>query len=281
MKKIFCLLLVMVSSLAIAQKSITLKVAYIPDHQYNMDTKNLIKMVMDVQADDATKEQMKASGMALPMVIDMTQDMAVLMKTGKFNNKKEVPVTIEYTKFEIKQSMAGQEMPAQGNPLNGMKLTGWGESNGKLRLETVEGETVTEEVRKMMISTTDQLGTQVMFPDKPLKVGDEFTQEIPFNMPIQGGTELKMVIKTIYKLTSFDNNNAFFDTDITMTMDMTVEKGTMTAEGKGKGKMTFDIKKSYLSKYDSNIDMDMKMKMGPMDMDIKSSAESKMTVSHL
>ena len=281
MKNIIAVLLVLVVTATFAQKTIKLKVVYVPNHQYNFESKNASAITMDALADDATKEQLKASGMSLPMKMNIDQDILALMKTGQFNEKKEIPILIEYSKYDVKQMMGDKEMPSPGNVLKGMKASGWADSNGKLRIENVEGEAVTDEIKKMMIGMMDQMGTQIAFPDKSMKVGDEFTQEVPFSMPIQGGIELKMIVKTVYKLISFNSENALFDTIITMTMDLSMDKGSMTAEGAGKGQMTFDIKKSFISTYDSNVDMIMKMKMGPMDMDIKSKTESTMKVTHL
>ena len=281
MKNIIAVLLVLVVTATFAQKTIKLKVVYVPNHQYNFESKNASAITMDALADDATKEQLKASGMSLPMKMNIDQDILALMKTGQFNEKKEIPILIEYSKYDLKQMMGDKEMPSPGNVLKGMKASGWADSNGKLRIENVEGEAVTDEIKKMMIGMMDQMGTQIAFPDKSMKVGDEFTQEVPFSMPIQGGIELKMIVKTVYKLISFNSENALFDTIITMTMDLSMDKGSMTAEGAGKGQMTFDIKKSFISTYDSNVDMIMKMKMGPMDMDIKSKTESTMKVTHL
>lgn len=280
MKNIVIAFLVILTTSTFAQNSIKLQIAYIPDHQYNMETKIVSTMVMDAQVDEATKEQLKSSGMAFPLKMDVNQSMQALMKTGPLNDQKEVPITWEYTKFDTKQMMGDKEMPSKGNVLAGMKVTGWGDSNGKLRLENVEGASVTPEIKKTMMSMMDQMGLQIRFPSQAMKPGDEFTQEVPFNMPIQGGTELKMVIKTVYTLRSFTKESAFFDTTTAMTMDISVDKGSITAEGSGKGKMTFDIQKNFMSSYNSNLDMTMKMKMGQMDMDVKSTTETEMTVTH-
>lgn len=281
MKNILALLMVMLSFVCLAQQTIKLQIAYLPERQYTLETKNVSKMMMDAQVDDATKEQLKASGMTFPMVMDMNQDMTALVKTGVLNNKKEVPVTMEYTQYNMVQKMGDNEIPSRENPLKGMKATGWGDSKGKLRIETVEGEGVTEETRNVMIKMVDQIGTHIAFPEKPLKSGDEFTHEVPLSIPTQDGTEMKMIVKTVYKLVSFTSDRAFFDTVIVMSLDMSVEKGTMNAEGSGKGTMVFDVKKNFVSSSSTNIDMTMKIKMGTLDMDIKSSTKSDLKVTYL
>jgi len=280
MRNLITVAFVLIAATTFAQKKIKLQVAYQPDHSYSLENKNIMTMLMDAQVDDATKEQLKSQGMVFPIKMDMDQDIVVSVKTGQFNDKKEVPIVLEYSKYETKQKMGEKELPSESNTLTGMKISGWADSKGKFRFEDVQGEGVTPEVKKLMITMVDQMGAQIAFPDKPLKVGDEFTQEIPFDMPVQGGVALKMIIKTVYKLTSFDADNAFFDTVITMTMDLSVEKGSMTAEGSGKGKMVFDIKKSFMSTNDSTMDMLMKMNMGVMSMDIKATTQSKMVVKH-
>ncbi|HPH45601.1 MAG TPA: hypothetical protein PKU83_01250, partial [Chryseolinea sp.] len=194
MRNLLVLLLLVLTTTAFAQKTIKLKVAYIPNHQYNMESKSITHIIMDAQVDEATKEQLKNQGMELPLKMDMNQDMLTEVKTQQLNSNKEMPLTIEYTKFEMKQTMGDKELPSQGNALKGMKATGVADSNGKIRIENVEGEAVNDAIKKMMISMSDQLGVQIAFPEKPMKVGDEFTQEVPMNMPIQGGVELKMIV---------------------------------------------------------------------------------------
>ncbi|MFZ2907331.1 MAG: hypothetical protein WAZ98_14100 [Cyclobacteriaceae bacterium] len=282
MKKVFTLILSIASVVAFAQHAIKLQVRYIPDHSYTIETKTVTNMVMDAQADEATKEQLKASGVTLPMVMDMSQDMTAVMKTGKLNEQKEVPVTLEYTQINSTSKMGDMVLPSQPNPVKGMKGIGRGTEQGNLKIDQVEGEGVNEATKKVISGMADQIGTFIAFPEKPLKVGDEFTHEVPFSMPIQGGSELKMVIKTVYKLKSFDNDFANFDTVISMGVDMSVEKAaTINASGAGTGIMVFDIKKNFLASTTSNIDMTMKMKMGPMDMDIKSSSKTEQKISHL
>jgi hypothetical protein len=281
MKKLLALLLVLLSFGSFAQSSIKCQIKYLPDQQYNIETKNITQMVMDVLVDDATKQQLKASGVNFPMTMDMNQDMTALLKTGKLNDKKEVPITMEYTQFKSIQKMGGNELPSQPNPAQGMKIIGWGDSQGKFRVENIEGTGVTEQTRKIIVSMVDQVGTNIAFPQTPLKVGDEFTQEVPLSIPVQGGAEMKMKVITVYKLKSFDSNNAFFDSVITMTLDMTVEKGTMGAEGGGKGTLVYDVKKNFVSGSSTKIDMVMKIKAGAMDMDIKSSTQSDVKVTYL
>lgn len=282
MKKIFTLILSMASVAVFAQHAIKLQVRYMPDHSYSIETKTVTNMVMDTQADEATREQLKASGVTLPMVMDLNQDMAAVMKTGKLNGQKEVPVTLEYTQFNSTSKMGDMVLPSQPNPVKGMKAIGRGTEQGQLKIDNVEGEGVNEITKKAIIGMADQIGTYIAFPEKPMNVGDEFAHEVPFNMPIQGGNELKMIIKTTYKLKSFDSDFAHFDTVISMGMDMSItEKGSMNALGAGTGTMVFDRKNSFLAGTTSNIDMTMKMKMGPMDMDIKSSSKTEQKISHL
>ena len=89
MKKISMLLvLTMTSIIGFSQKTVKIQVAYIPDHKYIMETKNLTKMVMDAKVDDATREQMKASGMNFPLTMDMDQSVVLLMTTGNLNENK-------------------------------------------------------------------------------------------------------------------------------------------------------------------------------------------------
>jgi hypothetical protein len=281
MKKLLPIALIACFNLSLAQEKVKLEMAYLPNHQYNLETKSLTTILMDAQVDEATKKQLASAGMAFPLKMEMVQEVLVSQKTDAVNDKKEIPITMEYLKMDIKQSMAGKEMPTGDNPLKGAKISGFVGNDNKLRFENYGDGQIDEQMKTTIAKMIDQLQTNIQFPLEPMKIGDQFEQTIPMEMPIQGSGTLKMNSKTIYKLLSVQSGLANFDLVQTITMDMNMEQGGMSADGSGTGKMTFDVKKKFMSTYNSNIDMEMLIKAGGMDMNMKTNTVTDVKVSHL
>jgi hypothetical protein len=280
MKKLPLFVLIFCFNLSFAQEKTKLEMAYLPSHHYNLETKSLTTILMDAQVDEATKKQLASAGMAFPLKMEVVQDMLVAQKTGAINDKKEIPITLEYLKMDSKQTMAGKEMPMGDNPLKGAKITGFVDGANKLRFENYGESQIDEQLKVTITKMLDQMQTNIQFPKDPIKVGDQFEQVVPMEIPVQGAGVLKMNSKTIYKLTSVQGGLANFDLVQTITMDMAMEQGGMSADGSGTGKMAFDVKKKFMSTYNTSIDMEMLIKASGMDMNMKTNTVTDIKVSH-
>jgi hypothetical protein len=280
MKKLLLIALIACFNLSLAQEKVKFEMAYLPNHQYNLETKSLTTILMDAQVDEATKKQLASAGMAFPLKMEVIQDIMVAQKTGAVNDKKEIPLTLEYLKMDSKQTMAGKEMPMGDNPLKGAKITGFVDGSNKMRFESYGEGQIDEQMKTTITKMIDQLQTNIQFPKDPIKIGDQFEQIIPMEIPVQGSGVLKMNSKTIYKLMSIQGGVANFDLIQTITMDMTMEQGGMSADGAGTGKMTFDVKKKFMSTYNTSIDMEMLIKAGGMDMNMKTNTVTDVKVTH-
>lgn len=260
-----------------SQKNVTFQIKFKPDYQYSTDMKILTTSEIDFDGDETVLNQIKSSGMTLPMMIDMNQNIVSVMKTGKFNSKGEVPLTLEFSTFEMEQTMNGQAMPG-GQQLSGMKMTGFGDKKGKMRFEDIQGEGISDDMKKTTMEMMEKMQSQVAFPEKPMKIGDEFTQDIPMSIPIAGASPLNLVITTIYKLKSISNNMATFDTKNKVALDTNLDQGAAVASGDGTGVMEFDMKESYVSRFKSVMQMNFEVQAGPMKIKAKTKADSDQVV---
>lgn len=260
-----------------SQKNVTFQIKFKPDYQYSTDMKILTTSEIDFDGDETVLNQIKSSGMTLPMMIDMNQNIVSVMKTGKFNSKGEVPLTLEFSTFEMEQTMNGQAMPG-GQQLSGMKMTGFGDKKGKMRFEDIQGEGISDDMKKTTMEMMEKMQSQVAFPEKPMKIGDEFTQDIPMSIPIAGASPLNLVITTIYKLKSISNNVATFDTKNKVALDTNLDQGAAVASGDGTGVMEFDMKESYVSRFKSVMQMNFEVQAGPMKIKAKTKADSDQVV---
>lgn len=125
----------------------------------------------------------------------------------------------------------------------------------------------------------------VKFPDKPMTVGESFTQDMPFPIPMLGA-DSKIAIKCIYKLTDVKGNLAYFD--VALTFDMNLDKTSagnnlsLKGTGRGNGKMIYAIDKNFAVGNKSNLDMQMDIQVANkmnMHADMKATYDNKIDIS--
>jgi hypothetical protein len=261
---------------SIAQKEILFQVKFKPNKTYVTDMVNTMQMEMDFDVDSAKRKQMEASGTKLPMHMNMLQDMTLSTKTGALAADKRIPMTITYDKVAITTTMNGKEMK-QPDKLVGMKIKGYATEEGKVSIDAIEGnsDAAMKEALQKMIS---QIYQSIEFPNKAMKIGDTFKQEVPMEMPVSGQT-LKMLINVTYTLKEIKASQAFFDYTQSISMNIKLEKGNTTATGSGTGKMIYDIPANYITDTTGDMIMNMAMQMGEMgmkmDMKMKTSLKAK------
>ncbi|MFD2163138.1 hypothetical protein ACFSJU_12100 [Paradesertivirga mongoliensis] len=256
---------------SIAQKEILFQVKFKPNKTYVTDMVNNIRMEMDFDVDPAKKKEMEGTGMKLPMQMNMLQDMRLSTKTGAMQADKRIPMTMTYDKVGITMTMNGNEMK-QPDKFAGMTIKAYATEGGKVSIDTIEGNT--DEATKAGIQkmVSDVLKA-VEFPNKALKIGDTFTQEVPMEMPVSG-TILNMLVNATYTLKEIKGTQALFDYTQTVDMNMKMEKGNSSAKGSGKGTMVYDMPANYITDTTGDMSMNMSMNMGEMVMKMNLTAKT-------
>lgn len=272
------LLLILIASTAFAQKTATFRIEFKPNTQYTIKMNVLSTIEINFEGDENTLSQMKQAGVTLPMMMEMKQNISSVMKTRQWSNE-QLPLTLEYKDLETQQTLGGNPMPAQPNPLSGVMIDGHGDKQGKLHVDSISGGNANDQTKKLLSDMLEKMQTQVAFPEKPMRVGDSFTQDTPLEIPMQGGQTIKMIVKTEYKLKSFAEAIAVFDTFQTLSMDMTIDQGSAKGSGSGKGQMQFDRKQNYISNFTSVMDLTFGGQMGALNMTANSSSTTGLEVT--
>ena len=109
-------------------------------------------------------------------------------------------------------------------------------------------DTAQQKIAQMM----NMVQHNVKFPDRPLHVGDSFTQDMPLGIPM-GGNNMNMDSKVVYKLVNIADGKAYFDISQSMNMAIPVKGQTINLTGSGVGKMVYDIKNSFPTQFKSNM----------------------------
>lgn len=248
---------------SVAQNEVLFQVKFKPNKTYITEMVNNTQMDMDFDIDSAKKKEMEGTGMKLPMHMDILQEMTLSTKTGAVAADKRIPMTMTYDKVEISMTMNGKEMK-QPNKFVGMQVKGYATEEGKVSIDVIEGnpDTATKEALQKMIS---EVLRNVEFPNKAMKIGDTFTQEVPMEMPMNG-TTLNMLTNMTYTLKEVKESQAFFDYTQSFSMNFEIEKGNTTATGSGRGTIIYDMPANYITDSTGDMIMDMNMQVGGMAM---------------
>ena len=255
---------------SIAQQQVLFKIKFSPNKTYTMEMTNDMKMEMDLP-DSAMRSSVMAKGMKLPMHLDMLQEMSITTRTGAGAADGRIPVTISYDKVGTSVKMEGKEMKKPDN-LAGMKIKGHVAKDGKLSVDEIEGN-IAPEMKKSIENTVSQMLKSVNFPDKAMKIGDTFSQEMPMVIPTAAGT-MSLVVKANYVLKEIKAKQAFFDYTQDISMDFKVDQGKSTASGSGAGRMIYDIPTNYITETTGDMKLDMTVAVGEMVMKINANGKT-------
>jgi hypothetical protein len=267
MKKIALIFAIGCAALTVkAQEPVIFKLKFLPDHEYKAN----MKMAMDMQMTGVPAPPVKSkkattkSAKAKPMLMKMDMTTKLDITTGAVIPNNSFPVTMRYKDMTIKSIVNGKETPMPKNPIIGQVVYGQSEIDGKFQIDSVAGAGANEQMKTAMKTMVNSLQGNVQFPEKPLNIGESFTQEVPINMPV-AGMNLDMKAKSTYKLIAITANLAYFDMDMTMNFGMDSEKNggmKMTGNGGGKGKLIYNIEENYFTTMTSTMSLDYNMVMG-------------------
>jgi hypothetical protein len=241
------IVLVLLSAIAKAQKPVLFKIKYLPTHTYEIAAKDSMDFKI-VLIDQTVGAEKKADMTDHPLIMVVTTEWGSTLKAdamaaGKF------PIAMIGRKFATKTTLNGTEAPRPPMPpVEGIKVNGKIDAAGKMSLDTA---TAANDVKNAVGFLTGGMPKHLNFPDRPMKVGDTFSQDEnvnTMNMP-DFGIDMNYPTKVTYKLVAIKGNLAYFD--ITSAFTLNVEKeaqGKMVkliGTGTGTGKMEYFIDKSY------------------------------------
>ncbi|SDI40392.1 DUF6263 family protein [Mucilaginibacter sp. P19] len=264
MKKyiISCVLLFTIAK-SFAQNSAIFKIKYKSLHKYHVKMVTDLKMEMDAVGDEASIAEIKKNT-KLPATITGHNGHDLDLVTGKLNSDNSFPFTMTFWGMPSVMNFNGKQIETP-DPLKDRIFYGTGSPEGKIHIDSVSGKNTDEKIKSAVTAIINNISNKLQFPDKPMKIGETFTQEIPMAMPVPGFTNMQMNIKLVYKLISVNNDIANFDIDQSMAMDLkTTTNGaevTISGNGKGSGKLVYSIKQNYMSSMVSNINFNLSMIM--------------------
>jgi hypothetical protein len=260
-----------------AQKEVVFKIKMLPDHSYASVMNINMNMEMNMTGDSSFMNKAKSAGQKFPVMMLMQSGVNTDLKTSAFNSKKEIPFVMKVQSKASKMTMSGTEsiIPV---PMTNQNYYGAFIEEKKARIDSISGNTIDEKGKAAIIKMMDGLQANIKFPEKPMKIGDTFHQDIPMELPI-AGMSAKAISKTTYTLLSIANGKANFGMKYTIVMDMNAQQITMSMDGDGDGAFGYDLAANYPVNMLNNMNFNYTMVM-PQDKNVKISGKVKMIMDN-
>jgi len=267
MKKIVIIPLLLLAAVQLKAQSVIFKPAYLPKTTYTITKDMKMNMDMDMGGLAAATATPAPKNMAMVMNMNSTAEIT----TGGADNTHTFPIKISSATNSIKMTMNGQELPANNMQVPTVNMYGKYQTGGKLSLDSIAGLKMNDSVKIAMQKLVENIQNNIKFPDHALKVGDTFTQDAPFALPMMGvGNSSNMTVKMNYTLTSIANNIAVFDFTESINMDLDQAAKTqnvkVTMTGLGSGTLNYDVTKQFFAAMTNNLTMDFNINTAGMAM---------------
>ncbi|MBZ4034411.1 hypothetical protein K6T82_06520 [Flavobacterium sp. 17A] len=244
------------------------KAGYSPESNYLQTTFNSSDYEVLYSGSEKFLDVLKQNGTTNPTKIKNAFNLETISKTGKIDKSGNFPITIEYLK----------SLDANGKTIipNGTMLYGKASSSAMPVMDSIVSKGMEESFKQTIFQTVQSTFSQVILPQKKLKVGESFIQENPLTLPV-AGINIEMQITTTYTLKSMNSKNGFFDVSQTYTIKMSDARFETTGAGVGKGNLIYDIPNHFISENTLGMDFDLHVKHPDFNLDMKSKSDFKQT----
>lgn len=252
-----CILLITLAGYS--QDGVTFKMQYKPLKKYNQSIQQRISYEVSY-AGSGDSDTLEAQATKEPMLQKMETTSESVVKTGKANKAGEFPISLQFIKST---SSMGKAPIADGTTL-------YGHCNEHTMpvYDSVYAPGMDKETVKVFSDMISKTLSQIKFPEKQMKPGEEFKQETPVSLPV-GAAKFDMVIVTIYKLKSIKDNTGFFDILLTYTANANFQGNDMPMKGSGNGTMEMDAVNGFFRNYEINSVIEVNMKVQDKEMKMK------------
>lgn len=267
MKRIIPILILLISfscSTPPKPDGVLLKVQFQPEKTYGITTIRGTETVITYSGQDIAMRKLKSMRITNPTISKVRTKTDAELVTGKSSADSSFRVSLTYQKI---MSLDGKTEIPEGTVVQG-------EIKNKTlpTFNKVVSNTLSIDQRIQLLQTVQSTFDQFRFPEKRLKIGDQFSIDRPASMPMEGST-IEIVVTTNYKLISIKNEVAEFELSQNYKMTPTMRDNSFTGIGNGKGLLTYDIGNSLITDYSIKTELEMNKKLDYYGFDLKTTNE--------
>ena len=266
MKKIIGLMILLVqfSCTKPPQDNVTFKIQYQPEKKYSQTVERTTNTVIKYMGPGKALKKLKERGLQNPTISNKKSQTQWVLKTGKLMGETDFPVTVEYV---ITVSNDGKK----GTPVKA-NLSGKFLSDHLPVFNSIVSDGLDEKQKMALLQSLQNTFTQLSFPEKKVKIGEQFTIENPYSLPMEGST-IEMEVTTNYKLISISEGIANFDITQKYTMNPKIMDNSFKGSVSGKGHLVYDMAHTIVLNYTLDTEMQITKKLDSFDFELKTSSE--------
>ncbi|MDB5091384.1 MAG: hypothetical protein JWR09_5378 [Mucilaginibacter sp.] len=254
MKKSICLLLLLFVFKAEAQKSVLFKMKYLPNRTYTMGTSMTMNFNVDLSGNEDIIEKIKAEGFTQPIKANIAMSTSGNTKTGAPGADNVTPMIMAYKIEQISVKIGEKAIPVPLKANSQVSIYGHVGQDGKFKADSLNGNNLKDTSEKKITQIMNAIQNKIKFPEKPMHIGDTFTQEMPISIPMaenNGETN----VKATYKLVSIANGNAYFDIIQNADVQINIKGVELKISGSGTGKLVYSIKNNFPLDYKTSLNL--------------------------
>jgi hypothetical protein len=259
-KPVLFFLLVTFGCQSQSTKSVTFKFEYRPETKYQQTIVQSSTSEITYSGSEEFLSRLQNKGIENPTITKSGSDIQTILNTGK-RKKEKYPLTIEYVKAT---NSDGREIIPKGTIIYGN-----GFDNRTPKLDSIVSKDMEDSFKKSLLQTIQSTFSQITFPEKTIRVGESFSNEMPLSIPVAGIT-VDMKITSTFTLKNISGSVAELDVTSIYTLTSVITDYKIKATGSSNGKMYYDTQYANLTTYDTNTLLNMNLEMDNFTIDLRS-----------
>jgi len=241
-------------------EGIVLKVLYQPENTYKLSTIRGTETVVSYSGQEIAMRKLKSMGVNNPTISKVRTKTDAELVTGKRSIDSSFQVSLNYKKI---MSLDGKNEIPEGTLVQGEIR-----KNEQPTFKSVVSNSITIDKKAQLLQTLQNTFDQFNFPEQRLKIGDQFSTDRQWSMPMEN-SEIDIVVTTTFKLLAVKNNTAEFELNQSYLMTPKILDNSFSGKGTGNGKLSYDIANYLISDYSVKTELDLNKKLDYYEFDLK------------
>jgi len=274
MKKLICLCLLIVLFSCKNQESkpkeegLLLKVRYKPETRYLISTIRGAESTIRYSGQEFALKKLKSMNVQNPTISKARTKTETVLQTEKILEGNKLPVSLKYLKTT--DLNGNSEIP------DGTMVFGEIQNDRLPVFIAVASNIFNRDQQKQLLEIVNSSFDQFKFPEKRLRIGEQFAMERPVTMPMEGSV-INTIITTNYKLLNINNGIAEFEISQTYAMTPQLLDNSFLGSCIGHGRLSFDVENSMIADYYLKSEMIMNKKLDYFEFDLNTINEISQT----
>ena len=241
-------------------EGLILKVHYQPESKYLISTIRGTETVITYSGQEIAMQKLKSMNIKNPTVSKVKTKTDMELITTKRLKDNKIPVSLFYKKT--------MSLDGKGEIPEGTMIYGEIKNDELPVFNAIASSLIDFDQKKQLLQIVNSTYDQFNFPEKRLKIGDQFSMDRPVSIPMEGSV-INTVITTSYKLLSLNNGIAEFELNQKYQMTPQMMDNSFTGKGTGKGQLSYNIANSLITNYYIKTEVEMNKKLDYFEFDLK------------